>query len=30
LFNSLSLSENRFGLDTEVTATLLRLGFRPF
>jgi dolichol-phosphate hexosyltransferase len=30
LFESLSLSENRFGLDTEVTATLLRLGFRPF
>jgi dolichol-phosphate hexosyltransferase len=30
LFNSLSLSENGFGLDTEVTATLLRLGFRPF
>ena len=29
-FNSLSLSENRFGLDTEVTAILLRLGFRPF
>jgi len=29
-FNSLSLSENRFGLDTEVTATLLRLGYRPF
>jgi hypothetical protein len=30
LFNSVSLSENRFGLDTEVTATLLRLGYRPF
>jgi dolichol-phosphate hexosyltransferase len=30
LFNSLSLCENGFGLDTEVTATLLRLGFRPF
>jgi dolichol-phosphate hexosyltransferase len=30
LFNSLSLTENRFGLDTEVTAALLRLGFRPF
>jgi glycosyltransferase involved in cell wall biosynthesis len=30
LFNGLSLTENRFGLDTEVTAALLRLGFRPF
>jgi hypothetical protein len=29
-YNSLSLSENRCGLDTKVTATLLRLGFRPF
>jgi hypothetical protein len=29
-YNSLSLSGNRFGMDTKVTATLLRLGFRPF
>jgi dolichol-phosphate hexosyltransferase len=30
LFRSLDLRENRFGLDTEVTAELLRLGVRPF
>jgi dolichol-phosphate hexosyltransferase len=30
LFRSLSLSENGFGLDTELTASLLRLGIRPF
>ena len=30
IFNDLVLRENRFGLDTEVTATLLRLGIRPF
>ncbi len=29
-FNSLALSENGFGLDTEITAALLRLGIRPF
>jgi glycosyltransferase involved in cell wall biosynthesis len=29
-FNKLSLRENRFGLDTEITAALLRLGIRPF
>jgi glycosyltransferase involved in cell wall biosynthesis len=30
LFKSLDLREKRFGLDTEVTAALLRLGVRPF
>ena len=30
IFNTLALSENGFGLDTEVTAILLRLGIRPF
>lgn len=30
LFKSLALRENGFGLDTEVTAILLRLGVRPF
>jgi glycosyltransferase involved in cell wall biosynthesis len=30
IFNDLVLRENRFGLDTEVTAALLRLGIRPF
>ena len=30
LFDSLDLREKRFGLDTEVTAELLRLGVRPF
>ena len=30
MFNNLVLRENRFGLDTEVTAILLRLGVRPF
>ncbi len=30
LFRSLSLREPGFGLDTELTATLLRLGIRPF
>jgi dolichol-phosphate hexosyltransferase len=30
LFRSLSLRESGFGLDTELTATLLRLGIRPF
>jgi len=29
-FNSLALSESGFGLDTEITAALLRLGIRPF
>jgi glycosyltransferase involved in cell wall biosynthesis len=29
-FNHLALSENGSGLDTEITATLLRLGVRPF
>jgi dolichol-phosphate hexosyltransferase len=29
-FKSLDLRENGFGLDTEVTAALLRLGVRPF
>jgi hypothetical protein len=29
-FNKLSLRENGFGLDTEITAALLRLGIRPF
>lgn len=29
-FKSLRLRQNGFGLDTEVTAALLRLGFRPF
>jgi dolichol-phosphate hexosyltransferase len=29
-FNHLALSENGFGVDTEITATLLRLGVRPF
>jgi glycosyltransferase involved in cell wall biosynthesis len=29
-FRNLDLRENGFGLDTEVTATLLRLGIRPF
>jgi dolichol-phosphate hexosyltransferase len=30
LFKSLDLREKGFGLDTELTATLLRLGIRPF
>ena len=30
LFRQLALREPGFGLDTELTATLLRLGFRPF
>ena len=30
LFNSLQLSEARFGLDTEITAKLLKRGIRPF
>jgi dolichol-phosphate hexosyltransferase len=30
LFRRLTLRENGFGLDTEITATLLRLGIRPF
>jgi glycosyltransferase involved in cell wall biosynthesis len=30
LFRRLALRETRFGLDTELTATLLRLGIRPF
>jgi dolichol-phosphate hexosyltransferase len=30
LLKSLRLSEPRFGLDTEITAVLLRLGVRPF
>lgn len=30
LFRKLALNESRFGLDTELTATLLRLGVRPF
>jgi dolichol-phosphate hexosyltransferase len=30
LFRSLDLREKGFGLDTELTATLLRLGIRPF
>jgi hypothetical protein len=30
LFRSLTLRESRFGLDTELTAALLRLGVRPF
>lgn len=30
MFTSLRLRENGFGLDTEVTAALLRLGVRPF
>lgn len=30
MFNNLVLRENGFGLDTEVTAILLRLGVRPF
>jgi dolichol-phosphate hexosyltransferase len=30
LFSSLSLHQSGFGLDTELTATLLRLGIRPF
>ena len=29
-FKSLALREKGFGLDTEITATLLRLGIRPF
>ena len=29
-FKNLTLRENGFGLDTEVTVTLLRLGIRPF
>lgn len=29
-FNKLSLRESGFGLDTEITAALLRLGIRPF
>ena len=29
-FNNLKLRENGFGLDTEITAALLRLGIRPF
>jgi dolichol-phosphate hexosyltransferase len=30
LFDSLQLSESRFGLDTEITAKLLKRGIRPF
>jgi glycosyltransferase involved in cell wall biosynthesis len=30
VFRQLALNESRFGLDTELTATLLRLGVRPF
>lgn len=30
VFQQLVLKESRFGLDTELTATLLRLGVRPF
>jgi hypothetical protein len=30
VFRRLALNEGRFGLDTELTATLLRLGIRPF
>lgn len=30
LFRQLALREPRFGLDTELTATILRLGIRPF
>jgi glycosyltransferase involved in cell wall biosynthesis len=30
VFRQLVLKESRFGLDTELTATLLRLGVRPF
>jgi glycosyltransferase involved in cell wall biosynthesis len=30
LFRSLELSEHGFGLDTEITAKILRLGVRPF
>ena len=30
VFRSLTLSEAGFGLDTEITARILRLGFRPF
>lgn len=30
LFRRLALRESRFGPDTELTATLLRLGVRPF
>jgi glycosyltransferase involved in cell wall biosynthesis len=30
LFRQLNLTETRFGLDTEVTARLLKLGIRPF
>lgn len=30
LFRQLALNESRFGLDTELTATLLRIGVRPF
>jgi dolichol-phosphate hexosyltransferase len=30
LLKSLNLRENRFGLDTEITAALLRIGVRPF
>jgi len=30
VFRRLDLQERGFGLDTELTATLLRLGFRPF
>jgi dolichol-phosphate hexosyltransferase len=30
LFRRLTLRDSRFGLDAELTATLLRLGFRPF
>ena len=30
LFKRLILRENGFGLDTEITATLLRMGIRPF
>ena len=30
LFRDLRLNESRFGLDTELTAALLRLGVRPF
>jgi hypothetical protein len=30
LLRSMTLTEDGFGLDTEITAEMLRLGFRPF
>ena len=30
MFNDLALSQNGLGMDTEITATLLRLGIKPF